>query len=263
MGILNVTPDSFYDGGRYRRAHDALRRAEEMVEAGVDLIDVGGESTRPGADPVPVDEELRRTVPVVRGIRERFDVPVSVDTTKAVVARRAIEAGAEIVNDISGLRFDPEMADAVAGLGAGLVVMHIRGTPRTMQRDTAYDDLAGEVRAYLERSLERAEGAGIDRERVVVDPGIGFGKRPEDNFELIRSLGTLREVGRPVLVGPSRKSFLWKALGTSPEEALEGTVVAAVFAWLYGADILRVHDVAEVRRGLIIARRFTEGGGGS
>jgi dihydropteroate synthase len=231
MGVLNVTPDSFYDGGRYENPSDVLRRVEAMVE---------------------------RVLPVVRMITKRFDVPVSVDTYKSNVARRALEEGAEIVNDISGLRFDAAMAEIIARYGAGVVAMHIRGTPQTMQLNTEYDDLLGEIRTYLEESVKLAEAAGIQPECVVVDPGIGFGKTIDDNYTLIRSIALFREIGRPVLVGPSRKSFLWKVLGTSPEDALEGTLSAAIFSYLNGADLLRVHDIGPVRRALVIARCFQE-----
>lgn len=259
MGVLNVTPDSFYDGGRYYRPQDAIARAGKMVEEGTDIIDVGGESTRPSSTPVDVDEEIRRILPVVRAITRQFDVPVSVDTYKAEVARIALEEGAEIVNDISGLKFDVALAETVAKYGAGLVVMHIRGKPQTMQVRPEYEDLLAEVSDYLEGSLKLAEQAGVSRVNTVVDPGIGFGKALEDNYRLIRSIPYFRRLGRPVMVGPSRKSFLWKVLKCTPDDGLEGTISAAIFSFLFGADILRVHDVREVRRALVIAQQFVDG----
>ncbi len=260
MGILNVTPDSFYDGGRYSAPENALAQAEKMVEEGADIIDIGGESTRPSSTPVSEEEELKRVLPAVKLVSRRFDVPISVDTYKAAVARRALDEGAEIINDISGLGFDAEMAGTASRKRAGLVVMHIKGTPRTMQEDPKYDDLLGEVRGYLERSIGLAQEAGVPLENIVVDPGIGFGKSLEDNYELIRSIPYLKLLGRPVLVGPSKKSFLWKLLNCEPGEVSGATESAAVFSYLYGADILRVHDVGMVRRALLIARQFVEGG---
>ncbi|RMG67998.1 MAG: dihydropteroate synthase, partial [Nitrospirae bacterium] len=203
MGILNVTPDSFSDGGMYMDRQRAVEHALRMVEEGADIIDIGGESTRPGAEPVPLEEELRRTIPVIEAISEKVDVPISIDTYKAEVARRAIEAGATIVNDISGLRFDPEMASVVAEKGVALVIMHIKGTPRDMQKNPEYDDLFGEIIEYLRGSIEIAKKAGVPEERIVIDPGIGFGKKPEHNLQIINRLDRFSELGRPILVGPS------------------------------------------------------------
>jgi dihydropteroate synthase len=259
MGILNVTPDSFYDAGRYHRQEDAVAQAEKIIEEGADVIDIGGESTRPSSTPVSEEEELERVIPVVRLVAKRYDIPISVDTYKAGVAQQALDEGAEIVNDISGLRFDPGMAETISRNCAGLVVMHIKGTPGTMQLDPKYDDLLGEVSGSLKGSIDLAVDSGVPLNNIVVDPGIGFGKSLEDNYELIRSIPHFKKLGRPVLIGPSRKSFLWKLLNSGPEEASEGTISAAVFSYLYGADVLRVHDVGGVRRALKIARQFVEG----
>jgi len=252
MGILNVTPDSFSDGGDYFDREAALDRALQMK--GADLLDVGGESTRPGAPPVSQEEEERRVVPVIEHLAHRVGVPISVDTYKAAVARRAVEAGAALVNDVSGLRMDPAMAGTVAELGAGLVVMHMRGDPRTMQSDTRYADLVGEIFRALEESVDRAVEAGVPRERVWVDPGIGFGKSAEQNLVLLRRLEEFRSLGCPVLVGASRKSFIGRTLGIEdPKDRLEGSLAAAVVAVWNGARILRVHDVRATRRAVDLA----------
>ena len=254
MGVLNVTPDSFSDGGEHFDPGAALDRALEMVEQGADILDVGGESSRPGADPVPEQEELRRILPVIEHLAPRVRVPVSVDTYKASVARRAVEAGAAVVNDISGLRMDPAMAPTVAELGCTVVVMHMRGTPRTMQTDTRYDDLMGEIFEALEGSVGAALEAGVPRERVWIDPGIGFGKSPEGNLVILRRLGELRSLGCPILVGASRKSFIGRALGIDdPKDRLEGSLAAAVLAVWNGARVVRVHDVRETRRAVDLA----------
>ena len=252
MGIVNVTPDSFSDGGRFLRKDEALRHAERLVREGADLLDVGGESTRPGSDPVPADEEQRRVVPVVREA-VRLGVPVSVDTAKAAVARAALEAGAAVVNDVTALA-DSDMAAVVAESGAGLVLMHMQGTPRTMQADPSYENVVEEVAEFLRRRRERAEEAGVARERIVLDPGIGFGKRLEHNLALLAGLDRLRELGSPVLVGASRKSFVGALTGvTDPGRRLAGSLAAAVLARAQGAAVLRVHDVAATREALAVA----------
>ncbi len=248
MGILNVTPDSFSDGGAYRGPDEAAARGAAMAAEGADIIDVGGESTRPGAGSVPADEELARVVPAVRALRERTDALVSVDTMKAVVAREALAAGADIVNDVSALRFDPDMAEVVAAAGAPVVLMHMRGTPATMQSFPAYRDLFGEISAFLAERLEAARAAGIAAERIILDPGIGFGKTAEDNLALIDGLAFLEALDRPVLVGASRKGFIGRTLGLEPGERLEGSLAAGVLSVARGAHILRVHDVRSTRR---------------
>jgi dihydropteroate synthase len=260
MGIVNVTPDSFSDGGAFLDPAAAVEHGLRLASEGADILDVGGESTRPGAAPVSTEEELRRVVPVVRGLAARCAVPVSVDTTKAAVARAALDAGASIVNDISALRFDPALGPAVAAAGAALVLMHMRGEPRTMQQEPRYDDLLGEVRAELAAALARAEAAGIDPGRTLLDPGIGFGKTLEHNLALIERLAELEALGRPILVGPSRKSFIGRITGAPPGERVEGTLAACCLAAARGAHAVRVHDVAAVRRGLAVADAILAGG---
>lgn len=251
MGILNVTPDSFSDGGAHFDAARAVERGLALAGEGADFIDVGGESTRPGAAAVDPLEEARRVVPVIRELAARAGVPVSVDTRNASVARAAIDAGAVIVNDVSGLTHDPAMAPLVGASGATAVVMHMKGDPRTMQDDPAYDDLIGELNAFFREALRRAEKAGIAQ--VILDPGIGFGKTAEHNLEIIARLGEFAAFGRPVLVGPSRKSFIGAVLGLPVGERLEGTIGASVAAVMNGARILRVHDVRAVSRAVRVA----------
>lgn len=248
MGILNVTPDSFSDGGAYRGPEEAAARGAEMAAEGADIIDVGGESTRPGSLPVPEDVELARVVPVIRALRERTDVLVSVDTTKAAVAREALAAGADIVNDVSAFRFDPDMAGVVAGNGAPVILMHMKGTPETMQSLPAYRDLFGEISAFLAERVDVARAAGVAAEKIILDPGIGFGKTVEDNLALIDGLAFLEALDRPVCVGASRKGFIGRTLGLDLGDRLEGSVAAAVLSVVRGAHILRVHDVRSTRR---------------
>jgi dihydropteroate synthase len=258
MGVLNVTPDSFSDGGIYRDPDLAVQRGLAMVEEGADFIDVGGESTRPrgalyglGAEPVSAEEEADRVLPVVSELARLTDVPISIDTYKAVVARQALAAGACIVNDVSGFGLDPAMPVVVADAGASAVVMHMRGTPRTMQRDTLYGDLFGEILRSLEKSLERGRAAGITQ--LIVDPGIGFGKIGSDNLRLLAGVDRFQQLGVPVLLGPSRKGFIGDILGTPVNDRLEGTLAAAVVCAGRGANILRVHDVRAVKRALLVA----------
>ena len=248
MGVLNVTPDSFSDGGLYAEPGRAVDRGLALVAEGADIVDVGGESTRPGSLPVPEAEELRRVVPVVEALRKQTPALISVDTTKSAVARAALEAGADIVNDTSALRFDPAMAGVVARSGAAVVLMHMKGTPLTMQDAPAYDDIVGEIAAFLDDRIRVAEAAGIPRGRVVVDPGIGFGKSFAHNLELLRRQADFHALGRPLLVGFSRKAFLGRILDRPPDERLEGTIAAAVLSVERGAHILRVHDVGPVAR---------------
>ncbi|HEY7530401.1 MAG TPA: dihydropteroate synthase [Gemmatimonadota bacterium] len=257
MGIVNVTPDSFSDGGLWPSTDAAAAHGRELAAAGADLLDVGGESTRPGSRPVPPDEERRRVLPVVAALAP-LGVPISVDTTRAALAREALAAGAEVVNDVSALRFDPGMAAAVAETGAGLVLMHMRGTPATMQDDPRYVDVAGEVLEFLGEALAVAVAAGVDRDRVAVDPGIGFGKRSWHNLELLYRVRELRVLGAPVLVGPSRKGFLDPGARFAPAERVPETLAACCLAALGGARILRVHDVGDCRRALEIVHRVGE-----
>jgi dihydropteroate synthase len=257
MGVLNITPDSFSDGGRYFDPNAAIGRLERLQCEGADIIDVGGESTRPGSLPVDEAEELRRVLPVIEAAPKYVDAAISIDTTKAAVARGALEAGAEIVNDISGLRFDRELGRLAAESGAGLVLMHIRGEPRTMQQDIHYDDLIEDIRVELQRSVDRALDSGCRTDQLVVDPGIGFGKTAEQNLVLIDELERIGQLGYPVLVGPSRKSFIGKTLGLEVEDRLEATLAACIVALLRGARVFRVHDVAAARRALDMAEAIT------
>lgn len=246
MGILNVTPDSFSDGGKYFSLDLAIEHAVKMVEDGADIIDIGGESTRPGSEPVPLEEELRRVIPVIKEVVKRVDVPISIDTYKSEVAKQALDNGASIVNDISGLRFDEKMVDVIANYKASVVLMHIKGTPKTMQQNPEYDDVISEIYDYLSKSIEIAQGAGI--EQIIVDPGIGFGKRLTDNLEIIRRLREFKALGYPVLIGVSRKSFIGNILNLPVDQRLEGTAGAVAISVWNGANIVRVHDVKEMVR---------------
>jgi dihydropteroate synthase len=265
MGVVNVTPDSFSDGGRHLEREAGVRHALALAEAGADLVDVGGESTRPGSAEVPVQVELDRVLPVLEAVRAGSDVPVSIDTRKAAVAREALRLGAVLVNDVSGLGHDPALATAVAEAGAALALMHIQGTPETMQVDPRYDDVAAEVIEFLSGRIDRAAAAGVARDRIWVDPGIGFGKTAGHNLFLLRHLGDLRVLGAPVLVGTSRKRFIGSLSGgRPPEQRLPGSLASiAAVAVLQGADVVRVHDVAEAREALLVAdaiARAREGG---
>jgi len=258
MGILNVTPDSFSDGGQFLSGEAAVEHALKMVEEGADIIDVGGESTRPkstsygaGAKPVSLAEELHRVIPVVAQIVKHTDVPVSIDTYKSEVAHEALEAGASIVNDISGFTFDPMMSSVVAEADATAVVMHIQGTPQTMQENPRYENLIDEVTTFLLDGVEQGRRAGI--EQMLIDPGIGFGKRLEHNLQLIGQLKKFKALGYPVLVGPSRKAFIGAILDVPVSERLEGSLAAAVACILNGAHVLRVHDVKETKRIALVA----------
>ena len=259
MGIVNVTPDSFYDGGKRFETGRAADDAIEMIDFGAEILDIGGESTRPGAQPVSLEEERRRVLPVIRELRKRCSVPISIDTYKEAVARAALDEGADIVNDISALRFDPAMAALVAHEGVPLILMHMQGVPQTMQREPHYEDVVREVRNFLAERVCAAKQAGIAHEQIIIDPGIGFGKTLAHNLALLRNLQSLSSLGQPLLIGVSRKAFIGKILNAAgPEERLEGSVAAAVAAALSGANILRVHDVSETVRALrvIDAIRF-------
>ncbi|MCL5965824.1 MAG: dihydropteroate synthase [Deltaproteobacteria bacterium] len=259
MGILNVTPDSFSDGGRYLSADDAIRHGIAMAEEGAGIIDVGGESTRPGSAGVPPDEEARRVVPVVRGLAARTEAIVSIDTTKASVARAAVEAGARIVNDTSALRDDPGMASVVRDTGSAVVLMHRKGVPATMQVDPSYESLFDEILAFFEERLEAAREIGIPRDRILVDPGVGFGKRLADNLALHRHLDELRNLGRPIVFGPSRKSFLGTITGRPVGERAFATAASVAWAAAQGAHVLRIHDVREMRDVTGVACAIGEG----
>jgi dihydropteroate synthase len=250
MGILNVTPDSFSDGGKFQTVNAAIDRSIQMVAAGVDIIDIGGESAKPGATPVDERTELERTIPVIEAIRQHpaiREIPISIDTTKATVAEAAIRAGADIVNDVSGGKFDPQMLETVARLDVPYIMMHMRGTPTTMQQMTDYVDIVGEILAYFEIQIDRAIAAGIDRSQIIIDPGIGFAKTYQQSIELIRQLDKFHSLELPLLVGVSRKSFIGKILDQpDPDRRLWGSAAACCAAIERGVDILRVHDVAEM-----------------
>jgi dihydropteroate synthase len=258
MGILNVTPDSFSDGGRFLDPARAVEHALKMAEDGADIIDIGGESTRPrgttygsGAEPVSAEEENARILPIIKSVTSQLDVPVSVDTTKAEVAERALDAGAVMINDISGLRFDARMPGVVGRAGASLAVMHTRAAPSHMPADPVYADLFGEISAYLAESVAIAQHEGITQ--IMVDPGIGFGKNTRHNLRLVAGVGRFAGLGCPILIGPSRKAFIGHTTGLPVEERMEGTLAAVVAAVLAGAHVVRVHDVLQVRRALLVA----------
>jgi dihydropteroate synthase len=252
MGVVNVTPDSFSDGGRYLDARAAIAHGEELAAQGAAILDVGGESTRPGADPVPVEEELLRVVPVVEALAGG-GVRVSVDTSKAAVAAAALDAGADYVNDVTAFRGDPDLAGLVADRGVDCCLMHMLGTPRTMQDDPRYDDVVADVKAFLEARLASAVAAGVAEERIMLDPGIGFGKTVEHNLELLRRLDELLALGRPLVIGVSRKSFLGKLTGREVDERAVATAAANVLALERGASVFRVHDVPETLDALTVA----------
>jgi dihydropteroate synthase len=247
MGILNITPDSYSDGGLFFNKSVAIQQALQMVEDGADIIDIGGESTRPGSETVPVEEELRRTVPVIAAIAKEINIPISIDTYKAEVAQRALDAGASIVNDISGLRFDPKMTKVVSEYRVPVVVMHIKGKPKDMQINPAYEALIPEIMDYLRGSIRLALDAGIQDDMIVIDPGIGFGKTFEQNLNIIHNLHEFTLLEKAVLIGASRKAFIGKILGDAPPvQRLEGTAAAVAISILEGANIVRVHDVREM-----------------
>ena len=250
MGVLNVTPDSFSDGGRFADPDAALTQFDRMVEEGAEVIDIGGESSRPGAEPVDVGEEWRRVGPVLTRAAVNFAVPISIDTCKAEVARRAIDCGAAVVNDISALRFDGDMARVVAETGVSIVLMHMLGTPRSMQMNPTYDDVAAEIRVFLNQRAQAALAAGISKEKIILDPGIGFGKTLVHNLHILGRLKEIVDLGYPALVGASRKSFIGKISGGDESDRLEGSLAAATVAAMAGAKIIRTHDVRQTRRAL-------------
>jgi dihydropteroate synthase len=253
MGVLNVTPDSFSDGGLFFDKEKAIAQGLRMVEEGADMIDVGGESTRPGSKPLGLEEELRRVIPVIESLSKETDIPISIDTYKSTVAQRAIEAGAEIINDITGLNFDPILAKVASKEDTPLILMHIRGTPETMQKDVHYDSLFSEIIQYLRDSIQRAESAGLDSQQIIIDPGIGFGKTLEDNLLIIKNLSEFRVLGKPILLGTSRKSFIGKILNADGKDRLEGTLSSIAIGVLNGAHIIRCHDVLQAKKAIAVA----------
>ena len=260
MGIINLSPDSFYAGNRCATLDEAVRNAESMVEEGAHVLDVGAESTRPGSQPIGEETELKRLAPVVSALAKRVPVPISVDTSKPAVADRVLQEGARIINDVTGLQNYPEMSRVIARHGAGVVVMHMQGTPETMQDNPQYGDVVGDVLDFLRLSVEIAGSAGIASRSIAVDPGIGFGKTLEHNLKLIGSLGRFKVLDKPVLIGVSRKSFIGKILDLTEEERLEGSLAAGVAGVINGADILRVHDVRATVRAVRIAHAIREAG---
>jgi dihydropteroate synthase len=253
MGVLNVTPDSFSDGGLFFDKEKAVAHGLRMVEEGADLIDIGGESTRPGSKPLGLEEELQRVIPVIESIAKEVGIPISIDTYKSQVAERAIEAGADIINDISGLHFDPNLSYVAAKHDIPIILMHIRGTPETMQREIHYESLFSEILQYLKEGIERAESAGLDPQQIIIDPGIGFGKTLVDNLLIIKNLSEFRVLGKPILLGTSRKSFIGKILNTDTTERLEGTLSSIAIGVINGAHIVRCHDVLQAKRAVAIA----------
>jgi dihydropteroate synthase len=247
MGILNVTRDSFSDGGLYFDKSEAIKRAFQMVEDGADIIDIGGESTRPGSEPITIEEELRRTIPVIEVLSKEVDVPISIDTYKSAVAKKALDAGASMVNDISGLRFDPEMSKVVSAYKVPVVIMHIKGTPKDMQQNPVYEALIPEITDCLRDCIRLAIESGVSEDKIIIDPGIGFGKTFNHNLEIINNLHEFTLLEKPILIGLSRKAFIGKILGDAPvTDRLEGTAAAVAISIMNGANIVRVHDVKEM-----------------
>jgi len=253
MGILNVTPDSFSDGNLYFDRDKAVKHGLDLVKEGADILDVGGESSRPGSDPIPVEEELRRILPVISEIRESTDTFLSVDTTKAEVARRALDAGANMINDISSFQFDPDMLPLAAEKETPVILMHMKGNPKTMQDNPYYKNLLAEVKYFFQERIDLAVSSGIKREKIIIDPGIGFGKKFRDNLSLIRNLRYFEELERPLLVGLSRKSVIGKIVDQPSQDRLEGSLSAAVLSVSHGAHMLRVHDVAATKKAILVA----------
>lgn len=248
MGVLNVTTDSFYDGGLYFSLDRAVLRVKEMIEEGADIIDVGGESTRPFSQRVPLEEELKRTIPVIKKIREFSDIPISIDTYKSQVAYEAISAGADIINDISGLSFDRNMAKIASSLDVPVIIMHIKGRPEDMQVSPSYDDVIAEIKEYFRERIEYAKSEGIKEKNIIIDPGIGFGKRVEDNLKILKHLGEFKEFKRPILIGTSMKTFIGVVTGSPLNERLSGTLASVALSVWNGADIVRVHNIKETKR---------------
>ena len=256
MGILNVTPDSFSDGGEYYNLDKAIEYSLELVNQGVDIIDVGGESTRPGADTISIDNELERVIPVIKGIRSTSTIPISIDTYKSDVAKEALDSGANIINDISGLNFDSKMIDIVKNYNVPIIIMHIKGTPKNMHLNPTYDNIVDEIITYFNTQINLCLDYGIAKSHIILDPGIGFGKQLNDNFILIRELDTFANLGYPILIGPSRKSFIGLTLDLPVDERLEGTAAAITASIINGARIVRVHDVLQMKRVQIIADKI-------
>ena len=257
MGIVNVTPDSFSDGGKFYSTKDAIAHASKLICEGADIIDIGGESTRPGANEISSSDELKRVIPVIKGIRSNNpDILISIDTTKAIVAKEAVEVGANIINDVSGLSFDSQMPMTVASLNVPIIIMHMKGNPRNMQKNPEYKDLIDEILNYFKERIKIATKAGIDREMIILDPGIGFGKTVEHNFQILSKLNKFNKLELPLLIGPSRKSFIGLTLNLSPEDRVDGTAATVALGVNNGARIVRVHDVEKMKRVVTITERI-------
>ena len=257
MGIVNVTPDSFSDGGEFYSSKDAIAHASKLINEGADIIDIGGESTRPGATEISSTDELKRVIPVIQGIRSNNpDILISIDTTKAIVAKEAVEVGANIINDVSGLSFDSQMPMTVASLNVPIIIMHMKGNPRNMQKNPEYKDIIDEILNYFKERIKIATKAGIDREMIILDPGIGFGKTVEHNFQILSKLNKFNKLELPLLIGPSRKSFIGLTLNLSPEDRVDGTAATVAIGVNNGARIVRVHDVEKMKRVVIITDRI-------
>ena len=256
MGILNVTPDSFSDGGQFNSAQEAVDHALKMINDGVDIIDIGGGSTRPGAKPVPLKEELKRIKPVIKAIRQQTDCLISIDTYKASVAEVALDLGADIINDISSLSYDKNMANLVSTRKVPIILMHMQGSPQNMQLNPSYNNLINDLILFFKTKIEIANKAGVLNNMIILDPGIGFGKQMEDNFEIIRELKQIKAMGYPILLGPSRKSFIGEVLNLPVEERLEGTMASITVGIINGANIVRVHDVIETKRTISIVEKL-------
>ncbi len=254
MGVVNITPDSFSDGGQFFHAEKAIEHAKRLAKEGADIIDIGGESTRPGSDFVTLEEEMRRVIPVIEGISKMVEVPISIDTYKSEIAKIALDMGASMINDISALRFDAKIADIAVDYDVPLILMHMKGTPKNMQIDPTYDSVVNEIKEFLRERVNFAVTKGVKRNSIIIDPGIGFGKTTEHNYEIIRRLSELKELDLPILIGTSRKSFIGKTLDLDVNERLEGTLATITMSIINGADIVRVHEVKEVRR----AARMTD-----
>lgn len=249
MGVLNVTPDSFSDGGAYLEVDSAIVHARSMVADGATILDIGGESSRPGAEPVPIDVELNRVLPVIRALKsEQLNVPISIDTTKAEVAQKALEAGAHIINDITALQGDSAMVDVAVEMDAGVILMHMKGTPTTMQQSPFYEDVVKDIYDNLENWIDRSVDKGIEPNRIIIDPGIGFGKTTEQNIQILKKLSVFKQLNRPILIGTSRKAFIGKLLDLPVTDRVEGTIATVCWSIVQGADIVRVHDVKAVSR---------------
>ena len=257
MGILNLTPDSFYDGGKYLSPDDAYRKASEMISEGVSIIDVGGMSTRPGSEEIDIEEEIKRTNPIIKNIKKNNDLLVSIDTYRSRVAEKAIDAGADIINDISGLMLDNKMKNVVASNNADIIIMHMKGTPRDMQTNPVYEDVVEEIYSFFYSQINYAVEAGIDKEKIIIDPGIGFGKTVNDNYTILKNIEEFKSLNMPVMIGASRKSFIGAVLKLLPEERLEGSLAIASYCALKGIDILRVHDVRETIRAVKVINAIT------